>query len=226
VRVIRAVVLLFGWGLVLVMMAGPAGALTITDVDPTDLNSITRQLEDDVHNELMIFEDYNELNLVPYCGHDPFAIVNDEGGYFDKVVTFTDDDLDGEPWTLDFRVQNTTPWCWSDYHFEFWNEDFTERLVDFPLLQYSDEIFLNEAFPGPYCGEGVLEFWAPNWQCPYTTNQFLLRIDLSGINSGLPGSFGIRQVATTVAEPVTMLGLVLGIGGVGAYIRRRVRGMA
>jgi hypothetical protein len=209
--------------LVLLLAAGPATAMTITDLDLTDLNIIVQTDEDDALNELLIIEDYNERRWIPYCGHDPYAIVNLQGGFFDKVVTFTDDDLDGS-WALDFRVHNTTAWCWSDYHFEFWNEEFTERLPDFPLLDWSNEIFQNSAFPGPFCGEGVLEFWAPSLQCPCVTNQFVLIFDPRQVNNGDAGAFGIRQVATVVPEPLTMLGVFLGVSSLSAYMRTRAKG--
>ncbi len=204
-------------GLLLLLAAGPpAGAMSIVDLDTTDLNSITGQAEDDQLNELVISEDYNETFRIPYPSHDGYAIVNPRGGFFDKVVTFTEDDLDG-PWVLDFRVLNTSPYCWSDYHFSFWTEDFAEPLLDFPLENWGNNLFLSNSFDGQ-----EVQFWAPGSQCPGQTNQYLLRIDPRLINNGLPGSFGVRQIATTVPEPLTMLGLGLSVCGVGSYLRRRV----
>lgn len=200
-----------------VLLLSPASghAMSITDLDQTDRNVITGTIEDGVNNELLVFEDYNELHLVPYPSHDGYGIVNAKGGFFDKLVTFTADDLGG-PWALDFRVTNTTPWCWSDYHFEFWNEDFTQRLASFPLLLAVADLFQNQSFDGQ-----TLAFWAPDEQCPGQTQQFVLTFDPALVNGGAPGSFGIRQVATTVPEPMTMLGLFLGLSGLGAYLRRR-----
>jgi hypothetical protein len=171
---------------------------------------------------MVISEDYNERYLVGYPSDDGLGIVNANGGFFDKVVTFEAGDLDG-PWTFEFQVLNTSPYCWSDYHFEFWNEDFTQRLVNFPLQSWSNQIFQNSAYPGPFNGPGVLEFWKPDWQCPGSTNTFMLAFDPSLINNGQPVSFGIRQVATTIPEPLTMLGLFLGVSGVGTYVRKRMR---
>ena len=214
-------------GVCALLVAPPAFGMGIVDVNVNDLNFFTQApAEDDALNELLIFEDYNEDNLVPYASHDGWAIVDNDPGegitWFDKVVTFQQDDLDGK-WALDFRVHNTSPYCWSDYHFEFWDEAFTHRLIDFPLENWSNDIFQNSAYPGPWQGEGVLEFWSPDWQCPCETNQFVLIFDPGLVNAGQEGSFGIRQVATTVPEPVTMAGLFLGVGSLLGYVRRRRR---
>lgn len=89
--------------------AGQAGAMSIVDLDGTDLNIITGSFEDDALNELLVFEDYNERVLIPYPSHDGYGIVNSKLGFFDKTVTFTADDLEGL-WALDFRVHNTSPY--------------------------------------------------------------------------------------------------------------------
>lgn len=199
------------------LLAGRLPAASIVDVDQTDLMVITGAFEDDAINELLVFEDYDERFLVPYPSHDGWAIVNQQGGFFDKIVTFTADDLDG-PWMLDFRVFNSGPHDWSDYHFEFWDETFTNRLDMTGVVDFWDaDIFQNSSFDGH-----SLEFWAPQWQLVGQTQQFLIRLTPP---PGVPfdGSFGIRQIATTVPEPVTMLGLLLGVTALGRYLKRRQR---
>lgn len=195
-------------------LVGQVGAVSITDLDLTDLNIITSSHEDDALNELLVFEDYNEKHLIPYPSHDGYGIVNNAGGFFDKRIDFTLDDLDG-PWMFDFRVHNTTPWEWSDYHFEFWNEDFTSQYQNFPLLSWDNDIFQNDSFDG-----SIVQFWAPDWQAVCETSQSLLLIDLSLVNAGQAGSFGIRQVATTVPEPCTLLLLGTGLAGIVRYRKK------
>ncbi len=206
-------------GVLLLPVYGPVWAMWIADQDLSDDNIITAQFEDDQKNELIVWEDYNEKYLVPYKSHDGYGIVNSQGGYFDKVVTFEDGDIDGL-WALDFRVTNTSPYTWSDYHFEFWDASFTQRWADFPLvttdpnLYPQAEIFQNWSFDG-----SMLQFWAPGWQSPGQTQQLVFWFDPSKINSGQAGSFGIRQVATTVPEPGTLI--LLGSGLAAFAVRRR-----
>jgi hypothetical protein len=171
-----------------------------------------------VHSELLTFEDYNETHLIPYPSHDGFAIVNPGGGFFDKVVTYQLADVGG-PWCFDFRVHNTSPYIWSDYHFEFWDAAFQNRLnlAAGVVYKWSSSIFQNSSFDG-----SVLEFWAPNWQVPCETNQLLFFVNnLQNVAGAGPASFGIRQVATTVPEPLTMLGLLAGVSLLGGYVRQR-----
>jgi len=191
-------------------------AWIVTDVYQNDLNIITSASQDNSKAEYLITEDYNEFHLIPYPSHDGYAIVNRDKNFFDKVFTFDNDDLNNNSiWLLDFRVHNTSPYVWSDYHFEFWNADFTQRYQTFPLLDWSSSIFMNSYFNG-----SVLEFWAPDSQGPCETNQFLLKINIGSITC--PTSFGIRQVATTIPEPSCFL--LLGIGLVGiAFLGRRYK---
>ncbi|MBW1794398.1 MAG: PEP-CTERM sorting domain-containing protein [Deltaproteobacteria bacterium] len=233
---------------------GQVRAITIEDVDKTDLNTIT---EIEVQEYLLVvLEDYNEKHLIPYPSHDGYGIVNEDGNFFDKVVTFTNEDLnkccckkngnckcDPGTWTFEFHVHNTSPYAWSDYHFEFWDETFTTRYDSFPLLTDasdawgSSDIFQNSAFD---VDGSVLQFWAPDWQYPCEENQFLLWIDLSQFAQNCPCTcgnnnqcicdcenwecaFGIRQVATTIPEPATMLLLGSGLIGLGWIGRRKIK---
>jgi len=201
------------------LLAGQALAMSIVDVDPNDLNSISDyDVDADVlHSELLTFEDYNETRLIPYPSHDGFAIVNPGGGFFDKVVTYEQADV-GRPWAFDFRVHNTSPYPWSDYHFEFWDATFTNPLnLSGVIYGWTNDIFQNASFDGY-----VLKFWAPDWQVPCQTNELLFFVNnLQNVAGPGPASFGIRQVATTVPEPLTMLGLFAGVSALGGYLRRR-----
>lgn len=162
-------------------------------------------------------EDYNETRLVPYPSHDGYGIVNPKGNFFDKVV----DLQSATGWeTFVFTVTNTSPYKWSDYHFEFWTSDFSTQLTSFPLERFpgdaghfpegpwDNNIFLNSAFDG-----SVLSFWSPAWQSPGQTNRFALTMDLNAIHAQYGSSFGIRQVATTVPEPKNIGLFMIGLSG-------------
>ena len=73
-RKLKLITLLLTVGLVIWGTALPACGMSIIDLDVTDLNIITDTAEDDVLNELLILEDYNELHWVPYPSHDGFGI--------------------------------------------------------------------------------------------------------------------------------------------------------
>ena len=244
-------------------LTGQVGAITITDVDETDSNIIISDVENQASKELVVVEDYNEKYLVPYPypSYDGYAIVNSSGGYFDKVVELTNEDLnkccckknanckcDPGTWTFEFNVHNTSPYAWSDYHFEFWHVSsdgtfttpYDNDIDRFPLLTNasgawgSSTIFQNSSFDG-----SILQFWAPNWQDTCKVNKFLLEINLSQFAQDCPCTcknhhncicycensklFGIRQVATTVPEPATLFLLGTGLIGLGCIGRRRTK---
>jgi hypothetical protein len=105
---------------------GQVGAITITDLEPNDKNKITNppgEVTDP--DEFTVKEEYGEEYLIPYPSHDGFGIVNRDRRYFDKVV---DEEAAGGDWVFYFEVHNTSPYCWSDYHFEFWDEDFNNPI--------------------------------------------------------------------------------------------------
>lgn len=220
-----ALVILLG-----LVTGGKANAIILADLDPLDANSITsQQVLLDVPGVLSVYqvvEDYNEQTRVPYPSHDGFGIVNEQGGFFDKVVDLEDS---SGWWTLDFQVTNTSPYPWSDYHFEFWTADFEEQLLDFPLRLSTDAfplgpcsnlIFLNDNCSGGAAAIGPsAEFWSPNFVVPGQTNNFRLTMNVDEIRSLYGNSFGIRQVATT-PEPGTLALFGLGLSGF-TFLRRR-----
>lgn len=210
------------------LLTAQANAFVISDVYDADANVITNAeylaTIPEIPFAFAIFEDYAEIHRVPYAFHDGLGIVNAEGNFFDTIVA--PEAADTGEWTLVFEVTNTTPYSWSDYHFEFWDPGFNIRLSDFPLVvsstvfptgPWTNEIFLNSAFDG-----SSLSFWGPDEQDAGVTNRFSLTMDLDQIS----GSFGIRQVATTVPEPGTLA--VFGIEGVGVMVmqlrKRRMKG--
>lgn len=221
--------------LLALMTWGQAHAFLVTDMDTSDANIITSQefLITTPENlpVYQVAEDYNERYLVPYPSHDGNGIVNQQGGFFDKIV-----DLEGtDGWiTLNFQVTNTSPYVWSDYHFEFWqldqNREFQTLLTSFPLRAFPgdaghfqqpgwrNDIFQNSGFDG-----SILSFWSPLWQAPGQTNDFFLTVNLDELRDNAGNditSFGIRQVATTPEPSILAL---LGISWMGFALARRLR---
>lgn len=195
--------------LLLLFFSGQAMAagVNVVDLNPADQNIITGVVNGADHTD--IYEDVNETFLVPYPSHDGYGIVNPAGGWFDKQVT--NNGVAG-PWVLDFFVYNSGPYTWSDYHIEFWNAGFTERLNPGPaLLGYANfsvpptgALFQNHGFDGT-----TISWWAPGWQAPGQTQQFNLTLDMSL----MPTIFGLRQVATTVPLPPALWLLGSGLLG-------------
>jgi hypothetical protein len=194
----------------LLLFVGQVQAITVTDRWTDDLNFITDIAEDSVNNTLTIFEDYNEDNLIPYLSHDGSAVVdhdlNEPIRFFDKII-----DLEGAAgdWIFQFRVHNTTPWDWSDYHFEFYDAEFLIPLdVSNILFEWSNTVtFLNSAQH-----ENELNFWAPSLHFAGQTADYQLLLH----TDRLPATFGIRQVATTsIPEPATLTLMCLALAGIG-----------
>lgn len=187
-----------------------AASISIVDVNTGDLNTIVSSSQDG--NKLLVNENYAERYTVPYDSHDGNAVINEFDGYFDKKITITGWDPNVNI-TLKFAVANLTQWSWSDYHFEFWNDSFTQRL-DLNVIDANNDIFSNEKIDAK-----MVTFWAPAWQQVGQTGNYSLTFapDLSGLGTQ---TFGIRQVAT-VPEPETYAMLLAGLGILGALGRRR-----
>lgn len=191
---------------VLAGVAGQALAVTVVDLDTTDLNSIIRQEHGDHTN--YIFEDYNETGLLPYRSHDGYGIVDptldpndpDHSVWFNKQVF-----KDGATgiWTLNFVVYNSGPYTWSDYHIELGS---TAPLVGWSNASggINGAFFQNSALDG-----AVISWWAPGWQAQTQTQQFSVTLNLDNMDDG----FYIRQVATTVPLPPALWLLGSGLLG-------------
>jgi hypothetical protein len=212
--------------LIVLFLSTQANAFIITDVYNSDANRITNSEYEEGIPEVPPFfsisENYGETYRLPYSSHDGFGIVNAQGNFFDIVVAPSAGDTGIDIWTLAFSVKNLTPFDWSDYHFEFWNADFTQRISNFPLTvgglwpnpngPWHNQFFQNNAFDG-----SVLSFWGPDNQNRVVTNGFTLTMNLSQIGT----SFGIRQVATTTPEPGTLT--LLGVGLVVFILTRKFK---
>ena len=84
---------------------------------------------------------------------------------------------------------NTGPYSWSDYHIEFWDPTFQDRLDLTPACSgASDLIFENEAFNGT-----MVEFWAPEWQDPGEENASYIILDLVFRQHGHYWCRGLRR---------------------------------
>ena len=195
--------------LALLLSVAPMGqanaAITVTDLY-ADNNTITGQLNPDPN--VTVFEDYNELTRIPYPSHDGYAIVNSSYQYFDKLVTYTGA-TSGTSSQLLFQVYNSTPWAWSDYHIELWDSTFTTRLTTLSVTSGNDQ-FTSSNNVG-----GVISFYAPGSHNSLETGNYWITTDLYAINGTADGQFGIRQVATTVPEPGTIM--LMGIGALGMF---------
>ncbi|MBM4276092.1 MAG: hypothetical protein FJ134_16800 [Deltaproteobacteria bacterium] len=206
--------ILFLGGLITLVMATPLAAW-VSDVHTGDANVIYGQ-QIWPYDSLDVFERYGETYLAPYPGVAGSAIVNQSGQFFDKVT-----DQIGHK-SFFFILDNTSPYTWSRYNFEFWDVGFTHRLTDLTLNANGT---WDERFPHHSYSNGVLSFWGalvppylgkPGW----FANRFMVEF-----NEVQP--MGIRQVALTDVEPPTPLPSTLILLGTGmalvVVLGRRLR---
>lgn len=209
-----------------------AGVVTITDLNPGDLMSITGTPVNTV-NGITVKESYGESTKIPYNSLNTIlpdagdiALVTPSHTYFDKLVTYSGM-TQGQLFEFQFEITNATPWDWSDYHFEIWNADFTARQQapwaspnpplnlptlhsdQFTGLQIHPNVATFYSFPGSGERHSVTE-----------VGTYTLRMELFSFNNTGDGSFGMRQVATVTPEPGSMA--IFGIGsGLAMFVRRR-----
>ncbi|MCX5805180.1 MAG: hypothetical protein NT010_03790 [Proteobacteria bacterium] len=196
---------------------------TITDLNTSDLNSIvSQQYWYDINTGkyiLTVHEDYNEVRIIPYPSHDGYAIVNPQGGFFEKEIS----NVTGGGLNLQFVVTNTTPYTWSDYHFLLMTEgatynDSTGNTHSNPFV---DGGFRDLGYPYPYNNNRELMFFSstdwPAHVSPGDTANFYFTITDPNNDP-----FTIWQVATTsVPIPGAILLFGPGLAGI-ALLRKRM----
>ena len=213
-------IVFLGFLCILLAFGQAQAIIMVDDVYDDDFNYVTHVDQDTDASTLFVEEDYNEDNLIPYQSHDGWGIVDNDIGepvrYFDKVVTLNGAQSD---WLFSFIVTNTTSYWWSDYHFEFYDEDFSTKLdITDILLDWSNTVVF-EQWARVY---NELHFWDPvTRHAPGQTASYNLRLDLDAIHSTVGDTFGIRQVATTVPEPGSIVLLGLGLTGLAFFSRRK-----
>jgi len=196
-----------------------AADVTISDLDVNDDNSIT-SVTSPMPGVLWVEEDYNELFLVPYPSHDGYAIVNQSGGFFDKVVHYSDGWEFGHMIHLEFDILNSGPYTWSDYHIEFRDLGLgTPMDVGWPGgYSAGNSVFMNEHF-----GDNAYTAWSPGAVAPGQHLFVSLSVNLAHFAADPDnGEFGIRQIATTVIPvPGSVVIGAIGLGMIGCWKRRR-----
>jgi hypothetical protein len=216
----------------LLLFANQTHALIITDRWADDLNTITGFGQNsELRFAVVGPEDYNEDNLVPYTSARSdavYAVVDNDPGeptrYFDKIFQ-----LQGETgiWDFDFVVTNTSPYQWSDYHIEVWDSTFENILNDIMISASSTP---SAPWPAVYWGGGKLvEWFDPNncvdsqfCQDPSETWTYRVQYDFTVAQNSHNGTFGVRQIATTVPEPATIALISLGLAGLG-FTRHKMK---
>jgi hypothetical protein len=160
-----------------------------------------------------------------------------------------------------FSVTNATPYHWSDYHFEFYNDDFSEKkalpvvalwanipdsTTTPPLGAFhtGEAVFLGTVvasstiglLPKDFSGENFLNADGLNFYgSPGVdlTEQWSVLLSFNNNNKTLLSSevcqangcnIGIRQVATTVPEPGTILGVGTAVAFGASFKHRLAKG--
>jgi hypothetical protein len=216
----------------LLLFALDSHALIIIDRWVDDLNTITGFGQNsDLRFAVVGPENYGEDNQVPYTSarsDSVYAVVDNDPGepvrFFDKIIQLEEE---SGVWDFDFTVTNMSPYQWSDYHFEVWNSSFENMISD---IMISASVNPFTPWPVVYWGGGKLVEWYDPNNCldPQSCQDhgerrsYRLRFDLTAAHTLHNGTFGIRQIATTVPEPTTFTLIGIALAGLG-FTRRKIR---
>ena len=210
-----------------------AGVITLVDQNLADAMSITGQTG--MISGVTVTETYAESTLIPYnslvpiqpdAGHLAVVTPGPVHTYFDKVVTFSGF-TSNEIGLMTFQITNSTPYDWSDYHFEIWDTSFTVR-EQAPWAFPNSPGFILPLVSDQFTGLSINPNVGSLFSFPGSgerhevgvTGIYTLRMELFSFANSSSGQFGLRQVATVTPEPASMA--IFGIGGsMLMYARRR-----
>jgi hypothetical protein len=200
---------IMGLSLVLVFgLAMNAMAFNVIYTGTSSLYAVTSVSGNDVK------EDYNSTDLIPFASHDGFAVVDLSSAniWFDKIMIFDDKNDLKKNFEITFKVTNTSPYTWSDYHFILADEgqSITKgQSADFKGVTIIDPTEI-DFFYDPPGGKLV---------APGEELQMNITLDTSGLTLGDDIEF--RQIATAVPLPAALPLFGTGLLGLGLIGWRR-----
>lgn len=191
---------------------------SVEEANYMDMNMVTGQTNDS-SGIFYINEDYGEDNLVPYMGNtgiaDTDAATCPSGTCFFDIVLRRDLPYYESPIQFYLYIANNTTHTWTDYHLEFWDSNFENKLMSVPLLSYGSDAFSSSSFDG-----SAMDFSSPWYDIgPWSVISIDFTLDVDQMSD----QFGIRQVATVgsvIPEPASSM---LFLAGGAAFGLRRFR---
>ncbi|TVR80807.1 MAG: PEP-CTERM sorting domain-containing protein [Rhodospirillales bacterium] len=233
----------------MVVMAGAADA-AVTFIDRWAEQDLDLKYSiDKIYENNIVRVSYGEDERIPYPSENGAAVVgirDSKAKFFDIIVDLTDSSESRTSFGAEFIVFNDTPFNWTDYHFVFYNEDFSERLDLTGMLvtaispcafgaDVNGLICLPELGPlQPWLSDeedlrfdgSELEFvsWPANEGNYHEVGAgWFYSFGFAG-DDPLPDRFGIRQIATTaIPEPGSVAVLGVGLLAIGLLTVRRWR---
>ncbi len=161
---------------------------------------------------------YGASSLVPYPSQGGYAVVTSAGAPFEFTLQLSSfDDDPGNTWDqlyVVLNVQNDSSFNWSDFHVEFYDATFTNKL-GLTLLQvgsgsatypyFTNVVFDQSSTYGDFGGAELHFSSATVTQGIGQSNQIGFRWDWGNPLDpyAIGDTIGIRVVATTVPEPAT-----------------------